>query len=137
MFHLRDVPETLEFFRPNIPEDALEYKWEVSIDVDDDPETGLLGAEYSLAASHFTLSSTNGVHLPIREAVQANTWQLDPKGGGVYLSSVSMQVSPEEDTITLIGDIPGITSQSRLIFEAYDFLNGSEQVACQISVDSR
>ena len=137
VFHLRDVPETLEFFRPNIPEDALEYKWEVSIDVDNDAETGLLGAEYSLAASHFTLASTNGVHLPIREAVQANTWQLDPEGGGVYLSSVSMEVSPEENTITLIGDIPGITLQSRLEFETFDFLNGSEQVACQVTVDSR
>ena len=135
--HLRDVPETLEFFRKDIPENALEYKWEVSIDVDNDPETGLLGAEYSLAASHFTQSSSKGVHLPIREAVQANSWQLDPEGGGVYLSSVSLEVSPEEDTITLIGDIPGITSQSRLVFETYDFLNGSEQVACQVSIDSR
>ena len=137
VLHLRDVPETLEFFRKDIPENALEYKWEVSIDVDNDPETGLLGAEYSLAASHFTQSSSKGVHLPIREAVQANSWQLDPEGGGVYLSSVSLEVSPEEDTITLIGDIPGITSQSRLVFETYDFLNGSEQVACQVSIDSR
>ncbi len=132
VLHLRDVPETLEFFRKDIPENALEYKWEVSIDVDNDPETGLLGAEYSLAASHFTQSSSNGVHLPIREAVQADSWQMDADGTGTQLSSIGIYVSSEENTITLIGRIPGITPQSRLAFEAYDFLHGSEQVACQV-----
>ena len=134
VFHLRDVPETLEFYRKNVPDDALEYKWEVSIDVDDDRETGFLGAEYSLGASHFAFSSSSGnsVHRHLSEAVQANSWKLDPGSGGAYLSSISLEVSPEENTITLIGDIPGITSQSRLVFEAYDFLNGSEQVACQV-----
>ena len=141
VFHLRDVPETLEFYRKNVPDDALEYKWEVSIDVDNDQETGLLGAEYSLGASHFAFSSSSGnsVHRHLSEAVQANSWKLDPGSGGAYLSSISLEVSPEENTITLIGDVPGITSQSRLVFEAYDFLNGSQQVACQvlpISADS-
>ena len=42
VFHLRDVPETLDY-RKNVREDALEYKWEVSIDVDNDQETGLGG----------------------------------------------------------------------------------------------
>ena len=28
VFHLRDVPETLEFNRKNVPKDALEYRWE-------------------------------------------------------------------------------------------------------------
>ena len=49
----------------------------------------------------------------------------------IYAAS-SIEVSPEENTITLVGDIPGITSQSRLEFEAYDFLQGSDQVACQV-----
>ena len=53
VFHLRDVPETLEFYSKNVPDDALEYKWEVSIDVDNDPETGLLGAEYSNGRQSF------------------------------------------------------------------------------------
>ena len=134
VFHLRDVPETLEFYRKNVREDALEYKWEVSIDVDNDQETGLLGADYSLAASHFVLSSSSGkgVHLPLSQAVQANSWKLEESGGGAYLSTISVEVSSEENTITLIGDIPGITSESRLVFDAYDYLNGSEKVACQV-----
>ena len=135
VFHLRDVPDTLEFNRKGVEENMLEYNWEVSIDVDDDRKTGLLGAEYSLSASHFVFypSSDEGVHQPIEEAVQTDTWEMDPDGlGATYLSSASIEISSEENTITLVGDIPGITPQSRLEFEAYDFLHGSEQVACQV-----
>ena len=134
VFHLRDVPETLEFNRKGVPKDALEYNWEVLVDVVDDREAGLEGADYSLSASHFvfSLSSDEGVHHPIEEAVQTDTWEMDPDGlGAAYLSSASIEVSSEENTITLVGDIPGITPQSRLEFEAYDFLHGSERVACQ------
>ena len=133
VFHLRDVPETLEFSRKDVPKDALEYRWSVSVDVVDDGETGLQGAEYSLSASHFVFSpsSDEGVHQPIEEAVQTDTWKMDPYGrGAAYLSRASIEVSSEENTITLVGEIPGITPQSRLEFEAYDFLHGSEQVAC-------
>ena len=134
-FHLRDVPETLEFNRKDVPKDALEYSWSVSVDVVDDRETGLQGADYSLSASYFVFSPSRdeGVHQPIDEAVQTDTWKMDPDGlGAAYLSSAGIEVSSEENTITLVGDIPGITSESRLEFEAYDFLHGSEQVACQV-----
>ena len=91
VFHLRDVPETLEFNRKNVPKDALEYKWEVSVDVVDDRETGLQGADYSLGASYFVFSPSSdaGVHLSIEEAVQADTWEMAPDGlGAAYLRSV-------------------------------------------------
>ena len=111
------------------------------IDVDNDRKTGgYLGDEYSMSASRFRHPSFSdaGVHLPIEEAVQVDTWKMDPYGlGAAYLSRASIEVSSEENTITLVGDIPGITSQSRLEFEVYDFLHGYEQVTCQVSVDSR
>ena len=112
----------------------MEYNWQVSVDVDNNRETGgSLGDEYTLSAMRFVPPSSSGetVQLPIRQGVQANSWQIEADGTGVYLSSISIEVSPEEDTITLIGNVPGITSQSRLIFDTYDHLNGSEQVACQ------
>ena len=141
VFHLRDLPETLEFNREGVRADMLEYLWSVSIDVDNDRKTGgYLGDEYSMSASRFRHPSFSdaGVHLPIEEAVQVDTWKMDPYGlGAAYLSNASIEVSSEENTITLVGDIPGITSQSRLEFEVYDFLHGYEQVTCQVSVDSR
>ena len=136
VFHLRDLPETLEFNREGVRADMLEYGWSVSIDVDNDRETGdFRGEDYAMSAGRFAhpSSSDAGVHLPVEEAVQANSWQMDGTGSA-YLGEISLEVSSEENTITLVGDIPGITSQSRLVFEAYDFLNGSEQVTCQVSV---
>ncbi len=135
VFHLRDIPETLEFNRKGVEQNMLEYSWQVSVDVDNNRETGgHLGAEYSLSASHFVFSpsSDKGVHLPIEEAVQADSWQMDADGTGTQLSRIGIYVSSEENTITLIGHISGITPKSRLEFEAYDFLHGSEQVACQV-----
>ena len=134
IFQLRDLPEALEFNRKGIGQNVLEYNWQVSVDVDNNRETGgSLGDEYTLSAMHFVPSSSSGetVQLPIRRGVQANSWQIEADGAGVYLGSIIIEVSPEEDTITLIGNVPGITSQSRLLFDTYDHLNGSDRVACQ------
>jgi len=135
VFHLRDIPETLEFNRKGVSGNTQEYRWEVSVDVDNDRETGLpgLGAEYSLSASHFVLpwSSGEAAHLPVSQAVEGDVWKLDAEGTGARRDGINIDVSPEENTVTLIGHIPGITSASRLIFEAYDVLNGSELIACR------
>ena len=136
IFHLRDVPETLEFNREGVRENMLEYNWMVSVDVDNNRETGgFLGDEYTLSAMRFVPPSSSGetVQLSIRQGVQANTWQTSADGTSAdLLRDISIEVLPEENTITLIGDVPGITSASRLVFEAYDYLGGSEQVACQV-----
>ena len=135
VFHLRDIPETLEFNRKGVSKNTQEYRWEVSVDVDNNRETGLLGlgAEYSLSASHFVLpwSSGEAAHLPVRQGVEGDFWKLDADGTGTRLGGINIDVSSEENTITLVGHIPGITSESRLIFEAYDVLNGSELIACK------
>ena len=139
VFHLRDIPETLEFNREGVRDDMLEYLWSVSIDVDNDRATGgYLGDDYSMSASRFRHPSFSdaGVHLPIEEAVQVDTWQMDATGAAL-LGHASIEVSSEENTITLVGDIPGITSQSRLEFETYDLQHGFEQVTCRASVDGR
>ncbi len=136
VFHLRDLPEMLTFNRENILGNLLEYKWEVLIDADSDRETGHRGFDYSLGASHRADGDVYGgpVEMSIGEAVQAGAWRLRKSGGGVYLSDVSVAVSTEENTITLSGEIPGITPQSRLVFEAYDVYGGSEWVACHASL---
>ena len=95
-------------------------------DVSDSPAAHMDVTERRTSLTCVLLVQWEGVHLSLSQAVQANSCQWNPKdGGGVYSSSVSIEVSPEEDTITLIGDVPGITPQSRLVFKAYDHLNGS------------
>jgi len=69
--------------------------------------------------------------------VQANSWQVEAGGTASYLGSANRDVICQENAVTLIGHIPDITSESRLVFEAYGFLHGSEQVACHVSLDGR
>lgn len=138
VFHLRDIPETLAFNREGVRADMLEYAWSVSIDVDNDRATGgYLGDEYSMSASRFVHPSFSdgAVHLPIEEAVQVDTWTMEKDGTASRLGSIDIAVSPEDNTITLTGEIPGITPRSRLTFETYDFLHGHEQVTCRVSVN--
>ena len=131
---LRDVPETLTFARTGVPEDALEYSWEVSIDVDNDPETGSGGFDYMLSAGYFVPRFAQGSNTVAGIAqpgfVKASLWGLDREGYRVLAEAdVEVEVSVEENTITLTGEIPGITEASPLKFRAYDFFAGSVEMS--------
>ena len=132
VFHLREVPETLTFDRTGVTENALEYNWEVSIDVD-----GSGRYEYTLAARHYVYPADSGrdrvASIATRGIVQVNTWERRLRGG-ILLADASMEVSSQDRTITLSGEIPGITAESRLAFETYDFLDGSDEVGCPTSL---
>ena len=137
MFHLRDVPETLTFERTGVPKYDLEYSWEVSIDVDDNQNTGVAGFEYILSSVYVTAYGSSGSDrsTAITTAnLQTNTWHLKSTGEAFpefdFLEWARIEVSAEEDTITLSGEIPGITADSQLAFIVYDYLGGAEEVGC-------
>ena len=128
VFHLRDVPETLTFGRTGVPEKAIGYSWEVSIDADNDPETGAGGFDHTLSASYFvhplTRDSNTVAQITQPGFVEARVWGLGREGNRV-LAEAGIEVSAEENTITLSGEIPGITAESRLKFKAFDYKEGS------------
>ena len=131
-FQLRDLPETLDFNRPGVGEGEIEYKWEVLVDLDGDPNTGFRGGfDHLLSASYsVTLSEGGtGVTAPIGERVRASTFRLDHEGGTAVLDA-KIEVSVEEDTVTIRGGIPRLTPQARLAFETYDALAGVDRAGC-------
>ena len=132
IFHLRDVPETLVFDREGVGERAYEYRWEVSIDVDPGQETGQFGLDYEMSATHTVLPENldSNTAASIESKVEAYTSRR-VQDSFRRMGEAAIVVSPSADTITLIGDIPGITPDSRLIFNAYDSLNGNEHIECQ------
>ncbi len=137
VFHLRDVPETLTFERTGVRENALEYSWEVSVDVDGNQETGFHGFEYILSAIHVASPWASGRDRSAvftTDEVQTNTWVMRSTGEEfsdfAFHEWASIGVSAEEDTITLSGEIPGITEDSQLAFGVYDSLGGTEKVGC-------
>ena len=133
-FELRDIPETLTFARTGVPEDALEYSWEVSIDVDNDPETGSGGFDYMLSAGYFVPRFAQGSNTVAEITqpgfVKASLWGLDRERYRVLAEAdVEFKVSVDDNTITLTGEIPGITAESPLKFRAYDFFAGSVEMS--------
>ncbi len=138
VFHLAEVPETLAFNRTGVDAGAMEYRWEVSIDVDNDLGTGHGGGfEYLLSATHIVIHEGEGDNeaVPIEDAAQANVWKVE-QGSIRTLWSAELKVSAEEDKITLSGLIPGISASSRLGFRTDDFRGGlSDQIECQPPVN--
>ena len=132
VFQLRDVPETLVFNRAGVGERAFEYRWEVSIDVDPGQESDQFGLDYEMSATHTVLpeNKDSSTIAKIESTVKAYSSKR-VRDTFRRMGEAAIVVSPRADTITLIGDIPGIASDSRLTFNAYDSLNGSEHVECQ------
>ena len=133
-FQLRNLPETLTFARTGVPEDALEYSWEVPIDVDNDPATGSGGFDYMLSAGYFVprLAQGSNTVAEITQPgfVKASLWGLDRERYRVLAEAdVEFKVSVDDNTITLTGEIPGITAESPLKFRAYDFFAGSVEMS--------
>ncbi|MDE0311425.1 MAG: hypothetical protein OXI52_04105 [Caldilineaceae bacterium] len=133
-FQLREIPETLTFARTGVPEDALEYSWEVLIDVDNDPATGSGGFDYMLSAGYFVprFAQGNNTVAEITQPgfVKASLWGLDRERYRVLAEAdIEVEVSVDDNTITLSGLIPGITAESRLKFRAYDFFGGSVEMS--------
>ena len=125
-FHIRDVPSQLTFNRMGVPKNRLEYEWSVYVDVDNNPQTGSgNGTEYSLSAMHFVFQPDSPTAMPIGNGVQVNTWRHDSTSGSWhYLAQATLTVDSQSDTMILTGNIPGIKSGSRLLFETFDYNPG-------------
>ena len=134
VFHLRDVPESLTFDRPSIPEGYVECMWEVSIDVDNDPKTGVGEFEYTLFALHFVPPSGRGANTTetIEEKVSPQVWALSPDGRTSIRKTATLEVSTLANTIMLAGDISGIPADSLLAFRTYDYLSGFDKAGCHV-----
>ena len=131
-FQLKDVPPSLTFDRRGVRLDLLEYGWEVSIDLDNNPLTGnegylsdQEGSEYQLSALHFVFTPYVASTGPIEDNVEVHVSSSD---GTSFDDSATIQVDSEANTITLIGIIPGISEESRLLFTTFDYLDGSDQM---------
>ena len=124
-FQIRDVPSNLTFNRIGVLENYVEYSWDVYVDTDNDSQTGCassrqLGAEYVLSARHIVWTPSPPFTLPVERVVKANKWIC--VGTGIRsLEPIFLSVDATSDTMILTGDIPGITTGSRIFFTTYDY----------------
>ncbi|MDE0080049.1 MAG: hypothetical protein OXO50_21205 [Caldilineaceae bacterium] len=158
VFYLRELPEELEFNRKGIHqstarhEDAdaevpfsVEYMWHVHVDADGDShgstDFSFFKSEYTLMAYYFAGKDSEPAVRPVRDTIEIMLLEKDPDNP-TYSSevlrvkpSLSLSFSHEEDTITMTGEVPGISAESYLQFEAMDLLMTANVVDVADSFD--
>ncbi len=139
VFHLREIPEEMEFNRAGVKDLHSEYMWTVEIFVENGAASESEQIEYMLGAVYSArrvLADTPAATRPFQEAVRSTLWKAkhDHEQDVTFLINVPvhvrMLVSHEEDTLTLISEVPGITPESTLLFSTYDILLGQDGVSC-------
>lgn len=139
VFYLRDIPEEMEFNREGVKDLHSEYMWTIEIFVENSEESESEQIEYMLGAVYSArrvLADTPASTRPFKDAVRSTLWKAnhDHEQDVVFLINVPvyvrMLVSHEDDTLTLISEVPGITSESTLSFSTYDILLGQDGVSC-------
>ena len=133
--HLRELPEQLEFSRKGAASDSPEYMWMMHIDTDLIEESELERFEYMFGAfAMMNIGMTGGkpTMLPLEEGLQVILWNTrSPDRLGSVLTDSSKSISHELNTISLTGEISGISPSANLIFNTVDMLlDAYDGVSC-------
>ena len=132
ILHLRNVPEELEFNRTGLDNSSVEYKWAVDINIDNAGDPRDFSHEYTLEAFHVVNRIPRNappIVQPFKEAVEIKLFKItyypernELSGSEVSSANARLLVSHEQNTLTLIGQVPGITDESTLYFQTQDYL---------------
>lgn len=139
-FYLREIPKKIQVGREGVKYGIFDYMWTVGVDIDGvATEANFLTADYAIVA--FTWfkelsSSDSSAHvLALTDIVHSSVWKPDPSNSQGDISFMELRdarvvVSHQDNTLTLIGEIPGITSQATIDFTTLDALGETDWVSC-------
>lgn len=134
VFHLRETPEELEVNRKGVDHMSPEYMWMIHIDTDGVDEPEFERYEYTFGA----FSNLNpGRAYPqttsrlFEDEIQIILWEHQRDHFIDVSVDPQLIVSHDDNTLTLVSEVPGITSESVLMFETFDTLLGHDGVSCQ------
>ena len=123
VIYLEDISSEITVNRTNIEKNMLEYSWAVYVDVDNNTTTGMswgfLGADYVMSIMKFAFGEEEKTG-PIDLLAQTNIWKFEDDSMANY-NKLDVSIDYDMNTITLVGDIPGITNDSILYFYALDY----------------
>ena len=134
-FHLRELPDQLEFSRKGAASDSPEYMWLIHVDTDLIEESERERFEYMFGAFAMMNTGMTGgksTMLPLEEGLQVFLWKMrSPDRLDIVPTDPSMSISHELNTISLTGEISGISPNSDLTFYAVDMLlDAHDGVSC-------
>ena len=143
VFHLRDIPQELTVNREGVHHMHQDYGWNVDIDIHGAVRD--ISADYSLFdytlrvenSAEKSPSDSSPITGPFDDVMNPLLLEFVRDMENNYLTHKHLNgdsrllVSYEDNTLTLSGQIPGITRESTLLFWAYDILAGQDGIACQ------
>ena len=139
VFHLRGIPQRMEFNRKDVPDRRIEYMWVVAISVEGDPNVALNQFDYWLQASYSATrnsENTPGIMRDVNAALWGDMLKYNSDTDEQTLlmdpleQKVDLEISHQDSTLTLVSRIPGITPNSTITFSAHDYLLGRDFVQC-------
>lgn len=142
VFYLRGIPEGIAVNREGVENMHLEYMWTVEINIGGDAKATSDQTDYTLDASYGARrvsADTPATVRPFRTALRVGVYQHKhyPEKNETHLlkmrAGAHLDISHEENTLTLIGRVPGITDESTILFSTFDILLGQDGVSCRPS----
>ena len=141
-FHLRDMPENMMFNREGMMITSFEYMYAINVNTDGEPILANHRGDYTLATYYATAPGSKNpqpISAPLQNVTRTVLWknQYNEAELTVHFENVPVQpqliVSHQDNTITLISKVPGITQTSTVMFSTIDFLSGQDGVSCKPS----
>lgn len=126
-FFLKDIPDEMTFNRKSSPIGSAECAWELYIDTDNDLTTGTsedfelvyAGSDYSLSAMNIFFDGEQEVMLPVEKGVEVDVWIDNADNTISTVSKGTIKVDPNENTMTISGNIPGVSTRSLFYYKIY------------------
>ena len=134
VFHLRGLPKEIELYRKGRDKDAPEYMWLVYIDTDLEDEKESDRFEYMFMAFSDIFSDVidpppatqlleEALNIALFESAQRNTLTQVP-------TEARLTVSPDDNIIILVSEVPDISPESLIAFSAFDPMRGYDTNSC-------
>lgn len=147
VFHLKDIPEELTFYREGMKTNRIEYSWIVLISESrhiepwSDEVEKMTRFNHRLKTSHFAkigepiLPTSGSIPSIANSAVwvlkRGEDREVEYPWYTQALWEARIDVSHEHNTLTMTGYVPGVTRESLLVFETYDFFHGHDRIRCE------
>ena len=152
VLHLRDIPEELTFYREGTGNTHAEYSWSVLVSGNGDEvswrnqDERTMRFRHRIMTTHFVRNEESNAPRtgPIADIANTEVWVLkrddESEEAGPWsikpLWEASLDVSHEQNSLTMSGYIPHISRDSLLVFETHDYLNGYDRIGCDPGRDS-
>ena len=139
-FTMNWLPDQIMIDRNILPYGATEIAWGVAIDTDNDPNTGSAiphtnsgyGYEYILQAVNFKEGDELQGDIQTLFSDKTNVWEMFPDGSNTIQTPGKIKVDTATASLTLSGNIKGITKNSYLHFFAVYFPTASQQMTDEL-----